>query len=117
MRLRREFWGYAKDEMLSPEEMLKEKYRGIRPAPGYPACPEHSEKEVIFDILNAPEAGINLTENYAMTPAAAVSGYYFAHPAARYFNLGKVLNDQILDYAKRKDISEERVRKLLNTNI
>ncbi len=117
MRLRREFWGYAKDEMLSPEEMLKEKYRGIRPAPGYPACPEHSEKEVIFDILNAPEAGINLTENYAMTPAAAVSGYYFAHPAARYFNLGKVLNDQIQDYAKRKDISEERVRKLLNTNI
>ena len=102
-RVRREFWGYAKDETLSNEDMIAEKYRGIRPAQGYPACPEHSEKGPLFDLLQAPEkAGITITESFAMLPTAAVSGFYFAHPESTYFALGKIGRDQVEDYAKRK---------------
>ena len=116
--VRTRYWGYDKEENLSPEEILKEKYRGIRPAPGYPACPEHSEKRKIFDLLQVEkEAGISLTEHYAMYPAASVSGYYFAHPQSRYFAVGKILDDQIDDYARRKGLSREEVKKLLNANI
>jgi 5-methyltetrahydrofolate--homocysteine methyltransferase len=103
LRVRREFWGYASDEALSNEDIIAEKYRGIRPAPGYPACPEHSEKGPLFELLQAPKnAGITLTESYAMLPTAAVSGFYFSHPQAQYFATGKVDKDQVADYAKRK---------------
>ena len=102
-RVRREFWGYAKDEALSNEDMIAEKYRGIRPAQGYPACPEHTEKGPLFELLQAPEnAGITITESFAMLPTAAVSGFYFAHPESTYFALGKIGRDQVEDYAKRK---------------
>ena len=102
-RVRREFWGYAQDEALTNEDMIAEKYRGIRPAQGYPACPEHSEKGPLFELLQAPEnAGITITESFAMLPTAAVSGFYFAHPDSTYFALGKIGRDQVEDYAKRK---------------
>jgi 5-methyltetrahydrofolate--homocysteine methyltransferase len=102
-RVRREFWGYAADEALDNDAMIAEKYRGIRPAPGYPACPEHSEKEPLFELLQAPlNAGITLTESYAMLPTAAVSGFYFSHPQTQYFATGKVGRDQVEDYARRK---------------
>ena len=102
-RVRREFWGYAADEALDNDAMIAEKYRGIRPAPGYPACPEHSEKGPLFELLQAPlNAGITLTESYAMLPTAAVSGFYFSHPQAQYFATGKVDKDQVADYARRK---------------
>ncbi len=116
--VRTKYWGYAKDEHLSQQEILKEKYRGIRPAPGYPACPEHSEKRKIFNILQTEQrTGIHLTENYAMYPAASVCGYYFANPKSRYFKIGKILPDQVKDYAKRKELSEKQVKKLLITNL
>ncbi len=101
-RVRREFWGYAADEALNNEEMIAEKYRGVRPAPGYPACPDHTEKGELFALLDAPAVGIQITESYAMTPPAAVSGYYFAHPASQYFNVGRIDRDQLEDYARRK---------------
>ena len=102
-KVRREYWGYAKDEVLSTADMVAEKYAGIRPAPGYPACPEHTEKGPLFEILRAPEnAGITLTDSFAMWPTAAVSGFYFSHPQAQYFAVGKIDRDQLADYAKRK---------------
>jgi 5-methyltetrahydrofolate--homocysteine methyltransferase len=102
-RVRRELWGYAPDEQLDNESLVDEKYRGIRPAPGYPACPEHSEKAKLFELLDAPRrAGVSLTESYAMTPAAAVSGYYFSHPDSQYFVVGRVTREQVEDYARRK---------------
>jgi len=117
-RARREFWGYAPDEQLDISAMIREEYQGIRPAPGYPACPEHSEKRTLFDLLDAShQAGIHLTENYAMDPGASVSGYYFSHPRAKYFNLGKIGEDQVTDYAVRKNIPAEQAKKLLNTNL
>ena len=117
-RIRTEFWPYAADEQLSVPELLREKYRGIRPAPGYPACPEHSEKEKMFTLLQATEkANIKLTENYAMYPAASVSAYVLAHPDAQYFNVGRILPDQVTDYAHRKKLSEEKVKQLLNSNL
>jgi 5-methyltetrahydrofolate--homocysteine methyltransferase len=117
-RVRKEFWGYAANENLTVKEIIREKYRGIRPAPGYPACPEHSEKETIFNLLNTEKhTGISLTESYAMYPAASVSGYYFAHPEAKYFNVGKILPDQVEDYAKRKNLTIEEVEKLLRINL
>lgn len=116
-RVRKEFWGYAPDENLPLDTMLQEEYRGIRPAPGYPACPEHSEKRVIFDLLGAEETGITLTETYAMHPAASVSGYYFAHPQAQYFAVGRIGRDQVADYASRKDLPVEEVEKLLASNL
>lgn len=105
-RVRQEFWGYASDENHSNEELIKEQYRGIRPAPGYPACPDHTEKTKLFNLLDAEQStGVYLTESYAMTPAASVSGWYFSHPAAKYFGIGKVTKDQLTDYAERKDMS------------
>ena len=117
-KVRKEYWAYAPDENIKIEEKLREKYQGIRPAPGYPACPEHSEKEVLFTLLNAEEAtGVTLTDNFAMYPAASVSGFYFTHPDSQYFNVGKLMPDQIQDYASRKNISIEQVKKLLPMNI
>ena len=117
-RVRREFWGYAPDEALSNEALIKEQYRGIRPAPGYPACPDHTEKEQLFALLDAPRnAGLTLTENYAMSPAAAVSGYYFAQPAAAYFGLGRIGKDQVADYARRKGMTVAEVERWLAPNL
>jgi 5-methyltetrahydrofolate--homocysteine methyltransferase len=101
-RVRKEFWGYATREQLDNEALIQEQYRGIRPAPGYPACPDHTEKPLLWSLLDADKAGIHLTESYAMTPAAAVSGWYFSHPEARYFGVGKINRDQVEDYARRK---------------
>lgn len=118
-RVRKEFWGYATDETLSNEELISEKYHGIRPAPGYPAQPDHTEKQTLFDLLNAEqEAGISLTESFAMWPGAAVSGLYFAHPESYYFGIGKIERDQVEDYARRKgwslDIAEKWLAPILN---
>jgi 5-methyltetrahydrofolate--homocysteine methyltransferase len=104
-RVRREFWGYAKDERLDHSALIAEKYRGIRPAPGYPACPDHTEKGPLFELLKAERIGMRLTESYAMYPAAAVSGFYFSHPESQYFAVGKVGRDQIEDYARRKGMA------------
>jgi len=114
LRVRREFWGYAADEALSNDDIIAEKYRGIRPAPGYPACPEHSEKAPLFDLLQAPQnAGITLTDSFAMLPTAAVSGFYFSHPEAKYFATGKVDKEQVADYAKRKGWTLEQAERWL----
>jgi 5-methyltetrahydrofolate--homocysteine methyltransferase len=115
-RVRRE-WGYGTAEQLSNEDLIAEKYRGIRPAFGYPACPEHSEKRKLFDLLQAPEVGITLTESYAMWPAASVSGIYLAHPEARYFDVGRLARDQVEDYARRKRINVEEAEKLLSPRL
>jgi 5-methyltetrahydrofolate--homocysteine methyltransferase len=116
-RVRKEFWAYAADENLDSQELIGEGYRGIRPAPGYPACPDHSEKEKLFRLLDAPgNAGMELTSGYAMLPTAAVCGYYFAHTQAEYFVLGPVLPDQMEDYARRKGCSIDHIRKLLPSN-
>jgi 5-methyltetrahydrofolate--homocysteine methyltransferase len=102
-QVRTELWGYAPDETFDIDALLAERYRGIRPAPGYPAQPDHTEKGTLFTLLDAPRAtGIELTESYAMTPASSVSGLYFAHPEAHYFGVGKVERDQVIDYAARK---------------
>ncbi len=102
-RVRREFWAYAPDETLSNDDLIAEKYRGIRPAPGYPACPDHTEKATLFELLNATEhTGLTLTESFAMWPTAAVSGMYFSHPDSAYFGIGKINRDQVEDYAQRK---------------
>ncbi|MGD2130415.1 MAG: methionine synthase [Lysobacterales bacterium] len=117
-RVRREYWGYAADETLDNVDLIGEKYQGIRPAPGYPACPDHSEKERIFDLLKVTErTGIELTSGYAMYPAASVSGYYFSHPDAQYFVLGPILPDQLEDYARRKGLSPDDIRRLLPANL
>ncbi|NOT99384.1 MAG: methionine synthase [Sideroxydans sp.] len=114
LRVRREFWGYAADEGLSNDDIIAEKYRGIRPAPGYPACPEHSEKAPLFELLQAPKnAGITLTDSFAMLPTAAVSGFYFSHPQAQYFATGKVDKEQVADYAKRKGWTLEQAERWL----
>ena len=103
MRVRREFWGYAADEGFSNEELIKEQYSGIRPAPGYPACPDHTEKKTLFELLEPEESvGVSLTENYAMWPPSSVSGFYFSHPESKYFGLGRIERDQVFDYAARK---------------
>ncbi|MFN8345107.1 MAG: methionine synthase [Spirosomataceae bacterium] len=114
-RVRKEFWGYVKEESFSNEELIAEKYQGIRPAPGYPACPDHTEKRTLFDLLDAEaQAGIQLTESFAMYPASSVSGWYFAHPDSRYFALGKIAKDQVQDYAVRKGMSVEDTEKWLS---
>lgn len=116
--VRKEYWGYSKDEQLSNEELIKEQYAGIRPAPGYPACPDHTEKITLFNMLNAEQhTSIYLTESLAMHPTAAVSGFYFSHPESRYFGVGKLGKDQIEDYAKRKNESIEAVEKWLGPNL
>jgi len=116
--VRKKYWGYVKNEKLSTEELIRERYRGIRPAAGYPACPDHTEKQVLFDLLQAEKnAGITLTESFAMYPAAAVSGLYFAHPEAKYFTVGKIEKDQVLDYSKRKGMDVKAVEKWLSPNL
>ncbi len=116
-KIRKEYWGYAANENLSLDDMLKVNYQGIRPALGYPACPEHSEKENLFNLLKAQEVGITLTEHFAMYPNASVSGEYFVHPESRYFSLEKISRDQVEDYAKRKGKPVDYVEKFLPTNL
>jgi 5-methyltetrahydrofolate--homocysteine methyltransferase len=118
LKVRKEIWGYASDENLNNFQLIKEEYKGIRPAPGYPACPDHLEKPTIWKVLNvAEEIGVTLTESMAMWPAASVSGYYFANPQSKYFGLGKIKEDQVIDYAKRRGISIEVATKWLAPNI
>jgi 5-methyltetrahydrofolate--homocysteine methyltransferase len=117
-RVRKEFWGYGINEDLSNEQMIKEKYDGIRPAPGYPACPDHSTKPQLFDLLSASKkASIDLTESFAMMPASSVSGYYFSHPSSQYFGIGKIGKDQAQDYAKRRGVSLEQAERWLAPNL
>ncbi|SCY91380.1 methionine synthase [Flavobacterium caeni] len=118
LRVRKEFWGYAADEKLSNSELIAEDYKGIRPAPGYPACPDHLEKPTIFELLDVTnQIGVTLTESMAMWPASSVSGYYFAHPESKYFGLGKIKEDQVADYAQRRGISLEEAMRWLGPNI
>jgi 5-methyltetrahydrofolate--homocysteine methyltransferase len=118
LKVRKEIWGYASDEVLSNEDLIKEQYKGIRPAPGYPACPDHLEKPTIWKLLNVEkEIGVKLTESMAMWPASSVSGYYFANPESKYFGLGKIKKDQLGDYAKRRNISVELAEKWLSPNL
>jgi 5-methyltetrahydrofolate--homocysteine methyltransferase len=117
-RTRREFWGYASDERLTNEERIAEKYRGIRPAPGYPACPDHTEKGKLWQLLDVEASiGLKLTESYAMYPTAAVSGFYFAHPDSRYFAVGKIGRDQLVSYAERQGVSVANAEKWLAPNL
>jgi len=113
----RKDWGYGKCEQFSPEELAAEKYRGIRPAFGYPACPDHTEKKTLFELLDAPAIGMTLTENFAMWPAASVSGLYFSHPQAKYFNVGRIGRDQLEDYARRKGMTLEEAERWLSPNL
>ena len=116
-RARREFWGYAREENLDNDALIAEKYRGIRPAPGYPACPDHTAKAGLFDMLGCEKAGIRLTESYAMDPASSVSGFYFAHPRSRYFAVGKVARDQVEDYARRTGMPLAEAERWLAPNL
>jgi len=117
-QVRKHYWGYASDESLSNDELIREKYQGIRPAPGYAACPEHTEKQLIWDLLSAEQhTGMKLTESYAMWPGASVSGWYFAHPDAKYFAVAKIQSDQVEDYAKRKGWTIEEAEKWLGPNL
>jgi 5-methyltetrahydrofolate--homocysteine methyltransferase len=116
-RVRRDLWGYAPNEALTNEELVKETYRGIRPAPGYPACPEHSVKRDLFEAVRAEEIGMTLTENYAMSPASSVSGFYFSHPQSKYFNVGRIGRDQLEDLAKRKSEAVSELERWLAPNL
>jgi 5-methyltetrahydrofolate--homocysteine methyltransferase len=117
-KVRKEYWGYAKEENLSIENMLDEKYIGIRPAPGYPACPDHTEKQLLFDLLEVEKnIGIKLTENYFMIPESSTCGYFFANPKAKYLSVGKILEDQIEDYANRKKLNISEMKQLLAKNL
>ena len=116
--VRTKYWGYSPEEKFNNDDLIKEKYTGIRPAPGYPACPDHLEKKTIWNILNVEKnIGVSLTESLAMWPAASVSGYYFANPSAKYFGLGKISKDQVEDYANRKKITLESAIKWLKPNL
>jgi len=119
--VRKEYWGYASDEKFTNDDLIKESYQGIRPAPGYPAQPEHSEKGTLFKLLDATDKiGVSLTESYAMWPGSSVSGFYYAHPESRYFGVGKIERDQVEDYAARKGwdmaTAERWLAPLLNYN-
>src|SRR5690606_20876055 len=116
-KVRTEYWGYAAHEQLENEDLIKEKYQGIRPAPGYPACPDHLEKNTIFDLLKADSIGMSLTDSLAMYPASSVSGYYFAHPDSKYFGLGKITKDQVEDFAQRKNIPFAEAERWLRSNL
>ena len=117
-QVRKEYWGYAEGETLTNAELIAENYRGIRPAPGYPACPDHSEKKILFELLSAPaNTGIELTENFAMLPTAAVSGFYLSHPEARYFGVGRIGKDQVTDYAARRQVDIETAERWLAPNL
>jgi 5-methyltetrahydrofolate--homocysteine methyltransferase len=111
-------WGFGQEEKLSTDELIREKYRGIRPAAGYPASPDHTEKRTLFDLLDAEQnTGIKLTESFAMHPGASVSGHYFSHPDSKYFGVGKIADDQVEDYALRKNVPVDYVRKWLGPNL
>src|SRR6185437_13864582 len=113
-RVRREFWGYAPDETLSNEDLILEKYLGIRPAPGYPAQPDHTEKKTLFGLLDAENnAGVKLTDSFAMWPGSSVSGFYYSNPESFYFGVGKIERDQVEDYARRKNMSAEEIERWL----
>ncbi|MCK4360164.1 MAG: methionine synthase, partial [Bacteroidales bacterium] len=115
LKIRKEIWGYASDENLTKEQLFKGNFQGIRPAIGYPACPDHSEKKTIFDLLNVEKnIRINLTENYAMYPTASLCGLYFSHPQSKYFSVGKISEDQLEDYAKRKNVNPEIIENLIS---
>ena len=117
-KTRKEWWGYARDEALNASDLIAEKYRGIRPAPGYPACPDHSEKVPLFSLLNASEhANITLTESFAMLPAASVSGFYFSHPESRYFAVANIDRDQVEEYALRKGVELAQAERWLAPNL
>jgi 5-methyltetrahydrofolate--homocysteine methyltransferase len=116
-RVRRDLWGYAAAEALSNEELIQEKYQGIRPAPGYPACPDHSVKRAMFELLQCQDIGMTLTDSMAMTPAASVSGFYLAHPEAKYFNVGRIGDDQVHDLAQRQGVAEKDLQRLLAPNL
>ena len=116
--VRTTLWGYAPDEQLTNEALIKEQYRGIRPAPGYPACPDHSEKPILFDMLGAVEAaGITLTDSFAMLPTAAVSGFYFGHPQSEYFGVARIGRDQLEDYARRRGVDIATAERWLRPNL
>jgi len=115
-KVRKEIWGYSKDENLSNDDLIKESYRGIRPAPGYPACPDHTEKIGLFELLDATAiTGVSLTDSLAMLPASSVSGWYFGHPEAKYFGLGKITEEQVEDIANRKKIEGQRMERWLSS--
>ena len=117
-QVRKNYWGYAKDEVLDNSELIKESYKGIRPAPGYPACPDHTEKIGLFELLNASKlTGVSLTDSLAMLPAASVSGWYFGHSKAKYFGLGKIGQDQVNDLADRKGEERDVMSRWLSPNI
>jgi 5-methyltetrahydrofolate--homocysteine methyltransferase len=116
-RVRRDLWGYAPDEHLAPEQLVAEQYRGIRPAPGYPACPEHTVKRELFAALQAGQIGMSLTETLAMNPASSVSGFYLSHPEARYFNAGPIGRDQLSDLARRRALDPETLERALAPNL
>ena len=117
-QVRLDYWGSAADENLSRQQIISEKYRGIRPASGYPACPDHTQKQVLWSVLNVEKhTGISLTESLAMWPASSVSGWYYAHPESRYFGVGKISRDQIENYAKRRNISQTVAEKWLASNL
>ncbi|MBA7533715.1 Methionine synthase [subsurface metagenome] len=118
LKVRKEYWRYAPEENLSLNDLLLEKYQGIRPAHGYPACPDHSEKEALFDLLDVVRnTGMSLTESFSMVPAASVSGLIFAHPQSKYFFVGKLSKDQIVDYAQRKQKDTNTIEKWLSTEL
>jgi 5-methyltetrahydrofolate--homocysteine methyltransferase len=116
-RVRKDLWGYAADEGLSNEELIAEKYRGIRPAPGYPACPDHSVKRDLFALLQPEDIGMGITESMAMTPAASVSGFYLSHPDSRYFSVGRIGEDQVVDLAQRRGAEVRELQRLLAPNL
>jgi 5-methyltetrahydrofolate--homocysteine methyltransferase len=116
-RVRKDLWGYAADEVLTNEQLINEGYRGIRPAPGYPACPEHSVKRAMFEALGAVEIGMTLTESYAMMPASSVSGFYLAHPQSKYFSVGRIGRDQLEDLARRKSQAVSELERWLAPNL
>jgi 5-methyltetrahydrofolate--homocysteine methyltransferase len=116
-RVRKDLWGYAADESFSNPELVAEKYQGIRPAPGYPACPDHSAKRAMFDVLQCGDIGMGLTESLAMTPAASVSGFYLAHPQANYFNVGRIGEDQVNDLARRLGVEPMSAKRMLAPNL
>ena len=116
-RVRKDLWGYAPAESLDKDAMIAEKYQGIRPAPGYPACPDHSAKKEMFELLRADEIGMALTESLAMTPAASVSGFYLSHPQSTYFSVGKIGDDQLQDLAQRRGARSEDLQRFLAPNL
>ncbi|MCS6943885.1 MAG: vitamin B12 dependent-methionine synthase activation domain-containing protein, partial [Sutterellaceae bacterium] len=116
-RVRRDLWGYAPREALTNEQLIREEYRGIRPAPGYPACPDHSVKRPLFDVLRAEDIGMSLTENYAMVPPSSVCGFYFSHPQAKYFNVGRIGRDQLEDLARRRQQAVAQLERWLAPNL